>query len=93
MADTKQRETILFQGRVQGVGFRATTEQLAAGFAVTGYVRNLPDGRVELVIEGTVEERRGLVREIQARLGQYIRTKTQTTDPATGEWDDFSIRY
>jgi len=92
MAVVKQRWTIHFAGRVQGVGFRASTEHLAAGFAVTGYVRNLSDGRVELVAEGTAEELSGLVREIQARLGQYIRQQTQTTDPASGEWGDFSIR-
>ncbi len=92
MPSTKQRWTILFSGGVQGVGFRASTEYLAAGFAVTGYVRNLVDGRVELVAEGTVEELRGFVRELQARLGQHIAQQTQSTDPASGEWHDFSIR-
>jgi acylphosphatase len=93
MTNTKQRWTIHFSGRVQGVGFRASTEQIAAGFAVTGYVRNLPDGRVELVAEGTDEELEGFVREIQARLGQFIRHHTKTTDAANGEWEDFSVRY
>ena len=41
-----------FSGHVQGVGFRYTTRSVASRFAVTGYVRNLPDGRVELVAEG-----------------------------------------
>jgi len=93
MTNSKQRWTILFTGRVQGVGFRASTEHLAAGFAVTGYVRNLPDGRVELVAEGTERELAGLLREIQARLGQHIRNQTQTTDAASGEWEDFAVRY
>ena len=93
MHGSKKRWTILFSGRVQGVGFRASTEHLAAGFAVTGYVRNLPDGRVELVAEGTEPELAGLIREIQARLGQYIRQQTQNEDAASGEWDDFSVRY
>lgn len=93
MADSNQRWTIHFTGRVQGVGFRASTEHIAAGFAVTGYVRNLRDGRVELVAEGTGPELRGFLGEIQARLGQYIRQQTQTSDAASGEWDDFSVRY
>ena len=93
MANTKQRWTILFAGRVQGVGFRASTEHIAAGFAVTGYVLNLPDGRVELVAEGTQEELDAFVHEIQARLGQYIRQQSQTTDAASGEWEDFTVRY
>ena len=44
--------TILFSGTVQGVGFRWTAESLARRFPVTGYVRNLEDGRVEVVAEG-----------------------------------------
>lgn len=43
---------IFYSGSVQGVGFRYTTKSLAAGFEVTGTVRNLPDGRVELIAEG-----------------------------------------
>ena len=43
---------VFFSGRVQGVGFRYTTEHVARGFEVTGFVRNLPDGRVEILAEG-----------------------------------------
>lgn len=93
MTDSKQRWTIHFTGRVQGVGFRASTEHIAAGFAVTGYVRNLPDGRVELVAEGTTGELTDFVHKITARLGQYIRQQTQVTDAASGEWEEFSVRY
>jgi acylphosphatase len=46
---------VLYSGRVQGVGFRATARSLAAGFPVAGYVRNLPSGQVELVAEGEPE--------------------------------------
>ena len=47
---------ILYSGRVQGVGFRYTTKTVATGFEVTGSVKNLPDGRVELVAEGAKDE-------------------------------------
>ena len=46
------RMQIFYSGRVQGVGFRYTAKTVAAGFEITGTVRNLPDGRVELIAEG-----------------------------------------
>lgn len=49
------RKQVLFQGHVQGVGFRMTTLQVAEQFDVHGHVRNLSDGRVELECEGRVE--------------------------------------
>lgn len=48
--------TVFFSGRVQGVGFRYTARTVAAGFEIAGLVRNLPDGRVELVAEGSRAE-------------------------------------
>ena len=47
---------VFYEGRVQGVGFRYSARQVAAGFDVAGYVRNLPDGRVELVASGDPDE-------------------------------------
>lgn len=49
MAETVQ---VIYEGRVQGVGFRYAVRRVAAGFDISGYVRNLPDGRVELVASG-----------------------------------------
>ncbi|HWB19653.1 MAG TPA: acylphosphatase [Phycisphaerales bacterium] len=50
------RETIRFTGRVQGVGFRATTVRVARDFSVAGWVRNEPDGSVLCVAEGADDE-------------------------------------
>jgi acylphosphatase len=55
------RYRVLISGRVQGVFFRDTCRQLAEESGVTGWVRNLPDGRVEAVFEGPAEEVRRLV--------------------------------
>ena len=55
------RVRIIYAGRVQGVGFRATAAGIARRHAVTGYVRNLPDGTVEAVFEGPAEDVRRLV--------------------------------
>jgi len=53
---SKRRMHIFYSGRVQGVGFRYTVKGLTPGFELTGVVRNLPDGRVELVAEGDEQE-------------------------------------
>jgi len=52
----RRRLTVIYSGRVQGVGFRYTTKTVATGYELTGSVRNLPDGRVELIAEGRREE-------------------------------------
>lgn len=52
----RQRIRVIYSGHVQGVGFRYNAKSVAAGFEVTGNVRNLPDGRVELTAEGDREE-------------------------------------
>lgn len=67
-----ERRRVLYWGRVQGVGFRATAQRLAEGFAVGGHVRNLGDGRVELVAEGRPEEVSGFLDAISTALGAYI---------------------
>src|SRR5271157_2991968 len=60
-----QRREVYYSGRVQGVGFRYTASSIARQFAVTGYGKNLPDGRVELVVEGRTEEIGAMLRAIQ----------------------------
>ncbi len=51
--------TVLYSGNVQGVGFRYTAKTVAAGFEIVGRIRNLPDGRVELIAEGLMDELNG----------------------------------
>lgn len=90
------RTTVLFRGHVQGVGFRATASFIASSFDVTGYVRNLPDGRVELVAEGTAPEISAFLAAVQDRLGSHIEDHTRDDQPITAEtrsFHDFSIRY
>ena len=54
-----------FSGRVQGVGFRYTAERIAEDFPITGFVRNLPDGRVELLVEGDEVDLEGFIQKIR----------------------------
>jgi acylphosphatase len=67
---------VLYRGSVQGVGFRYTTRQEAASFAVAGYVRNLPDGRVELVAEGEPEEVERFLDAVGERMSACIEERT-----------------
>jgi acylphosphatase len=68
------RLQIYYEGMVQGVGFRYTVKALAGGFELVGTVRNLPDGRVELVAEGAKEELSAFQQAIrESELGHFIR--------------------
>lgn len=65
---------ILYEGRVQGVGFRFGVRQIAEGFAVAGHAANLPDGRVEVLLQGEREEVEAMEKEIaQSHLEGFIR--------------------
>lgn len=88
-----QRRIIHFDGRVQGVGFRYTAQNIAMRYNVHGYVRNLDDGRVELVLEGDEGEMDGVMRCLRNRMSDFIRQVQTDIYPATGEFDTFAIRH
>jgi len=90
----QQRKTVHYAGRVQGVGFRYTTRAIAGRYAVVGYVRNLPDGRVELLAEGERRELEPFLREIRDRFQDHIRDeKCDVQPPVAGEFTAFEIRH
>jgi len=83
---------IFYSGRVQGVGFRYTVKVLAQGFELTGIVRNLADGRVELVAEGSREEMKAFKSAIQeSELGSFIRNEEVHWATAKNEYRGFEI--
>ncbi len=87
-----ERRRVHYAGRVQGVGFRFTADRLAQGFAVTGTVRNLPDGRVELVVEGEPETVDGYLQSVQREMGKKIQSVTSATEPpGDPPFSEFSI--
>jgi len=96
--DTMTRYTVHFSGRVQGVGFRFTTERIASRHAVAGYVQNLPDGRVRLVAEGDEPSVSAFVEDVRAQMARYIENTDIATAQATGEFgqpgepDAFGVR-
>ncbi len=88
-----ERTTCYFGGRVQGVGFRYTALNIAQDYDVRGYVRNMADGRVELVAEGTQKELHALVEEISQRMEGFVDDVEVKTSPATGEFCRFTIQH
>jgi len=75
---------VTLEGRVQGVGLRFTTKQLAREYEVAGTVRNLPDGRVELIVEGEPEEVAGFLTAIREGVlaGHIRREEMRSIDVA-----------
>ena len=88
----RQRLHVFYSGRVQGVGFRYTVKSLATGFEVTGTVRNLDDGRVELVAEGERAEMDAFRQAIrESGLGPCIRQEELNWSEAGGGFRGFEI--
>jgi acylphosphatase len=88
----RRRMTVFYSGRVQGVGFRYTAKTVAAGFELTGTIRNLPDGRVELVAEGRREELDGFRAALgDAGLAGFIRDEQVNWADAKNEFRGFEI--
>ena len=87
-----ERREVWFTGRVQGVGFRYTVHRLAAGFDVSGYVENLPDGRVHLLVEGLGSESSDFVEAIREKMQANIVDVDEAKSKFTGEFASFDIR-
>lgn len=88
-----RRREVFFTGNVQGVGFRYTAQRIAAGHDVTGFVRNLRDGRVQIVLEGQSTEIDAYLASLQARMQGYVRNITASELAPTGEFSSFEIRF
>ena len=82
---------VFYSGHVQGVGFRYTAHRIAQGYAVTGFVRNLSDGRVELFAEGSPDEIDRLLAEIAQRMARYIRSADVHAESPGGRHQSFEI--
>jgi acylphosphatase len=81
---------VYYSGRVQGVGFRYTALRLAQGRAVTGLVRNLADGRVEMLVEGEQAEVERFLEAVREKMDGYIHAASVQDEPVRG-FDDFQI--
>jgi acylphosphatase len=86
-----ERLHVFYSGRVQGVGFRFAAERAAYSLGIKGWARNLDDGRVEVVCEGSRSDLKEFMRKIDSAFSVYISgEKTEWAD-ATGEFEGFDI--
>jgi len=83
--------TVFFSGRVQGVGFRYQTLQVAKGYEVSGRVLNLPDGRVQLEAEGQPNEVRDFIAAVRERMEGYIRKVEESFATRSPQYKGFTI--
>ena len=92
-ASTATARLIHYSGRVQGVGFRATVAGIARGFTVTGWVQNLPDGRVQLLAQGSEAEVQRFLKDVRERWDGYIDDEQTETRQPIAQLACFEIRH
>ena len=84
---------IIFTGRVQGVGFRFTAFNIANRYNLTGFVRNLPDGGVEMLAQGPDDDVSAGVRDIKESFSSYV-TETKIEEiPVERQYEEFKITF
>jgi acylphosphatase len=85
--------TVFYSGRVQGVGFRYTAVAMSRDYPVTGWVKNLDDGRVQLVVEGPAKGVNDFLEAMRQRWKDNLKKEdVQNSDP-TGKFKDFHLEY
>ena len=84
---------IIFTGRVQGIGFRFTAFNIANRCQLTGVVRNLPDGSVEMLTQGNPDDIADCIRNIKESFSGYIKETKIEEAPLNPEYKDFKITF
>lgn len=91
-ASGRTQRTYYFSGRVQGVGFRFTAVQIAARYPVTGFVRNLRDGRVEAVVQGAAQDIDAFAEALRAAFAGHIEHWHAQESTIGEEFSGFDVR-
>jgi acylphosphatase len=88
-----KRLHVYYSGSVQGVGFRFTAERLAGSLGLAGWVKNLPDGRVEVLCEGREEDLKGFMEKLKKVFREYIDSAEAEWSDPVNEFKDFEVRF
>ena len=88
-----ERASVVFHGEVQGVGFRFRTRRVAERYGITGFVKNLTDGAVQVIAEGDRAEVAAFLSNLEEEMSFFIRDKRIDWQSTTGEFEDFRIRF
>jgi acylphosphatase len=89
----KKQAHVCYSGRVQGVGFRYTLQDIANCQKVVGWVKNLDDARVEVVVEAEEETLNNFLQQVKQHFSQYIKDVNIEWLPASGEFRDFRVVF
>jgi acylphosphatase len=84
---------VYYSGQVQGVGFRATAERIAKDFPVTGWVKNLADGRVQLLAEGPSDAIEAFLKAVRAHWKESIKKEEAQEQPVSGKYKEFKAMF
>jgi acylphosphatase len=84
---------VIFIGRVQGVGFRFTALRMAQRHQITGFVRNLPNGTVEMLAQGPARDIDDCIQDIKEYFGDYLRETRINEIPTDPKYKDFRITF
>jgi acylphosphatase len=89
-----KRAHVFYSGHVQGIGFRYTSKDIAMRLGLKGWVKNLEDGRVEIIAEGKEKDINGFLDNIsKSQLARYIKNTELSWDSPTGEFNGFDINF
>ncbi|OHB58759.1 MAG: hypothetical protein A2173_07825 [Planctomycetes bacterium RBG_13_44_8b] len=84
---------IIFTGQVQGVGFRYTAHRIANRYQLTGFVRNLYDGTVEMLAQGSGQDIDNCIEDIKTSFAGYISETRINEIPSNPKYKDFRISF